>query len=174
MKTGEGGFGQVFKGILSNGREVAMKKLFVKQSTRASDEFVTEVKLISAVRHRNLVRLLGCCTRGLEKLLVYEFMPNMSLDKHLFANKAKLLSWKKRFEIIMGTAHELAYLNEESRSRILHRDIKAANILLDNEFQAKIADFGLARLFPEDMTHLATRVGGTVGYTAQNMLFTVI
>ncbi|GLJ33748.1 hypothetical protein SUGI_0678360 [Cryptomeria japonica] len=166
MKIGEGGFGQVYKGVLSNGREVAVKKLFVKQSTRASDEFVTEVKLISAVRHRNLVQLLGCCTRGKEKLLVYEFMPNTSLDRHLFGNSANSLSWKTRFEIILGTAHGLAYLNEESRFRILHRDIKSANILLDNDFQAKIADFGLARLFPEDQTHLTTRVGGTIGYTA--------
>ncbi|XP_057854629.2 cysteine-rich receptor-like protein kinase 2 [Cryptomeria japonica] len=166
MKIGEGGFGQVYKGIFSDGREIAVKKLFVKQSARAFDEFVTEVKLISAARHRNLVRLLGCCTRGLEKLLVYELVPNMSLDKHLFANTAKPLSWKTRFEIILGTAHGLAYLNEECWLRILHRDIKAANILLDNEFQAKIADFGLAKLFPDDMTHLTTRVGGTVGYTA--------
>ncbi|XP_057854644.2 cold-responsive protein kinase 1 isoform X2 [Cryptomeria japonica] len=166
MKIGEGGFGQVYKGIFNDGREVAVKKLFSQQSTRASDDFVTEVKLISAVRHRNLVRLLGCCTRGLEKLLVYELMPNMSLDRHLFAKTVKPLSWKKRFEIILGTAHGLAYLNEESPFRILHRDIKPANILLDNDFQAKIADFGLARLFPEDRTHLTTRVGGTIGYTA--------
>ncbi|GLJ33745.1 hypothetical protein SUGI_0678320 [Cryptomeria japonica] len=166
MKIGEGGFGQVYKGIFRDGQEAAVKKLFVQKSSRVSDEFVTEVKLISAVRHRNLVRLLGCCTRGPEKLLVYEFMPNMSLDKHLFGNTAKQLSWKMRFEIILGTAHGLAYLNEESPFRILHRDIKAANILLDNDFHAKIADFGLARLFPEDQTHLTTRVGGTIGYTA--------
>ncbi|KAH9288588.1 hypothetical protein KI387_032705 [Taxus chinensis] len=165
-KIGEGGFGQVYKGTLSDGRDVAVKKLFVKQSTRAMDEFVTEIKLISAIRHRNLVRLLGCCTRGMEKLLVYEFMPNMSLDKHLFADIAKPLNWKTRLEVIVGTAHGLAYLNEESRVRIIHRDIKAANILLDNDFQPKIADFGLARLFPDDHTHLTTRVGGTIGYTA--------
>ncbi|KAH9288587.1 hypothetical protein KI387_032704 [Taxus chinensis] len=163
MKIGEGGFGQVYKGTLSDGRDVAVKKLFVKQSTRAMDEFATEIKLISAIRHRNLVRLLGCCTRGMEKLLVYEFMPNMSLDKHLFG---KPLSWKMRLDVIVGTAHGLAYLNDESRFRIIHRDIKAANILLDNDFQPKIADFGLARLFPDDHTHLTTRVGGTIGYTA--------
>ncbi|KAH9288585.1 hypothetical protein KI387_032702 [Taxus chinensis] len=165
-KIGEGGFGQVYKGTLSDGRDVAVKKLFVKQSTQAMEEFVTEIKLISGIRHRNLVGLLGCCTRGTEKLLVYEFMPNMSLDKHLFANTARPLNWKMRLEVIVGTAHGLAYLNEESRVRIIHRDIKAANILLDNDFQAKIADFGLARLFPDDHTHLTTRVGGTIGYTA--------
>lgn len=129
-------------------------------------EFVTEVKLISVVRHQNLVHFLGYCRRGMERLLVYEFIPNTSLDRHLFANTSKPLSWKMRFEIILGTTHGLAYLNEEFSFRILHQDIKAANILLDNDFQAKIADFGLARLFPDDMTHLTTRVGGTIGYIA--------
>ncbi|GLJ33756.1 hypothetical protein SUGI_0678510 [Cryptomeria japonica] len=166
MLLGEGGFGKVYKGIFSDGQEVAVKKLFVQQPTGAFDGFVTEVKLISAVRHHNLVRLLGCCRRGTEKLLVYEFISNTSLDKHLFANISKPLSWKARFEIILGTAHGLTYLNEESPFRILHRDIKVSNILLGNDFQPKIADFGLARLFPDDLTHLTTRVGGTIGYTA--------
>uniref|UniRef100_A0A0C9RSU6 TSA: Wollemia nobilis Ref_Wollemi_Transcript_14503_2331 transcribed RNA sequence n=1 Tax=Wollemia nobilis TaxID=56998 RepID=A0A0C9RSU6_9CONI len=165
-KIGEGGFGQVYKGKLSDGTEVAVKKLFMKHSTRLTDDFVTEVKLLSAVRHRNLVRLLGCCTRGRERLLVYEFVLNSSLDKHLFGEAAKNLGWKTRLQIILGTADGIAYLNEESQFRIVHRDIKAANILLDNDFHPKIADFGLARLFPDDKTHLSTGVGGTIGYTA--------
>uniref|UniRef100_A0A0C9S6N5 TSA: Wollemia nobilis Ref_Wollemi_Transcript_14504_2337 transcribed RNA sequence n=1 Tax=Wollemia nobilis TaxID=56998 RepID=A0A0C9S6N5_9CONI len=165
-KIGEGGFSQVYKGNFSDGTEVAVKKLFMKHSTRAMDDFVTEVKLLSTVLHRNLVRLLGCCTRGRERLLVYEFVLNSSLDKHLFGEAAKNIGWKTRFQIILGTAHGLAYLNEESQFRIVHRDIKAANILLDNDFHPKIADFGLARLFPDDQIHLTTRVGGTIGYTA--------
>eukprot|EP01018_Ginkgo_biloba_P006021 Gb_41606 [translate_table: standard] len=166
-KLGQGGFGQVFKGTFSDGRQVAVKKLFVTHSTRAVTEFLTEVKLISGVRHRNLVRLLGCCKQGQERLLVYEFMPNNSLDKHLFDIKTKTsLNWKTRLEIIIGTAHGLAYLHEDSHIRIIHRDIKAPNILLDDKFCPKIADFGLARLFPDDQTHLTTRVGGTIGYTA--------
>ncbi|XVE89281.1 hypothetical protein DITRI_Ditri19aG0190100 [Diplodiscus trichospermus] len=166
-KLGEGGFGEVYKGILKNGRVVAVKKLAISQSERVKAEFDTEVKLISNVHHRNLVRLVGCCSKGPELLLVYEFMPNGSLNNHLFAGEAHdCLNWKQRFDIILGTAKGLAYLHEEFHACIIHRDIKPSNILLDRDFQPKIADFGLVRLLPEDQTHLSTKFAGTYGYTA--------
>ncbi|MBA0807428.1 hypothetical protein Gohar_023233 [Gossypium harknessii] len=165
-KLGEGGFGEVYKGILKNGRTVAVKKLAISKSEKVKAEFDTEVKLISNVHHRNLVRLVGCCSKGPELLLVYEFMPNGSLDKHLFGEGHGSLNWKQRFDIIVGTAKGLAYLHEEFHACIIHRDIKTSNILLDRNFQPKIADFGLVRLLPEDQTHLSTKFAGTFGYTA--------
>ncbi|XP_059068937.1 probable serine/threonine-protein kinase PBL21 [Cryptomeria japonica] len=165
-KLGQGGFGEVFKGTLKNGKVVAVKKLTLGHSARAISEFESEVKLISNVHHRNLVRLLGCCRQGQERLLIYEYMPNSSLDRILFGKKRRLLSWKERFNIILGTARGLAYLHEEFHVCIIHRDIKSSNILLDHNFQAKIADFGLARLLPNDKSHVSTRVAGTLGYTA--------
>ncbi|XWS11623.1 hypothetical protein CRYUN_Cryun37aG0014500 [Craigia yunnanensis] len=165
-KLGEGGFGEVYKGILKNGRVVAVKKLAISKSERVKAEFDTEVKLISNVQHRNLVRLVGCCSKGPELLLVYEFMPNGSLDRHLFGEGHGSLNWKQRFDIILGTAKGLAYLHEEFHACIIHRDIKPGNILLDTDFQPKIADFGLVRLLPEDQTHLSTKFAGTYGYTA--------
>ncbi|XP_059068936.1 cold-responsive protein kinase 1-like [Cryptomeria japonica] len=165
-KLGQGGFGEVFKGTLKNGKVVAVKKLTSGHSARAISEFESEVKLISNVHHRNLVRLLGCCRQGQERLLIYEYMPNSSLDRILFGKKRRLLSWKERFNIILGTARGLAYLHEEFHVCIIHRDIKSSNILLDHNFQAKIADFGLARLLPNDKSHVSTRVAGTLGYTA--------
>jgi serine/threonine protein kinase len=163
---GKGGFGEVYKGRLPDGRVVAVKKLNGRQTTQAAEEFLTEVRLISSVRHRNLVRLLGCCKRGKKRLLVYEFMSNNSLDKHLFGEIRNALSWENRLNIIVGTARGLAYLHGESNVRIIHRDIKCANILLDDRLHPKIADFGLAKFFPESQTHVSTRVGGTIGYTA--------
>ncbi|KAK8988522.1 hypothetical protein V6N11_029909 [Hibiscus sabdariffa] len=165
-KLGEGGFGEVYKGILKNGRVVAVKKLAIGTSEKVKAEFDTEVKLISNVHHRNLVRLVGCCSKGPELLLVYEFMPNGSLDKHLFGEGQGSLNWKQRYEIILGTAKGIAYLHEEFHACIIHRDIKPSNILLDRDFQPKIADFGLVRLLPEDQTHLSTKFAGTFGYTA--------
>ncbi|XP_057835287.2 cysteine-rich receptor-like protein kinase 2 [Cryptomeria japonica] len=165
-KIGEGGFGQVYKGTLQSGREIAVKRLFASESDRVTNEFWTEVEVISSVSHRNLVTLLGCCTLQDQRFLVFEYMANRSLDKNLFGKRKTSLSWEARFDIILGTARGLAYLHEHSHVRIVHRDIKAANILLDDKFQPKIADFGLARLFPRDRTHLTTRVGGTLGYTA--------
>ncbi|GMI81944.1 cysteine-rich RLK (RECEPTOR-like protein kinase) 2, ALTERED SEED GERMINATION 6, CYSTEINE-RICH RLK2 [Hibiscus trionum] len=165
-KVGEGGFGEVYKGILKNGRVVAVKKLAIGTSEKVKAEFDTEVKLISNVHHRNLVRLVGCCSKGPELLLVYEFMPNGSLDKHLFGEGQGSLNWKQRYEIILGTAKGIAYLHEEFHACIIHRDIKPSNILLDRDFQPKIADFGLVRLLPEDQTHLSTKFAGTFGYTA--------
>ncbi|XP_057858869.1 cold-responsive protein kinase 1 isoform X2 [Cryptomeria japonica] len=165
-KLGEGGSGEVYKGILADGKEIAVKKLFVTRSSQAMEEFLTEVKIVSGFLHRNLIRLLGCCNKGEERFLVYEFMPNRSLDKHLFGEEGIFLKWKERFEIITGTACGLVYLHEHSHAPIVHRDIKTFNILLDENLQPKIADFGLAKIFPEDKTHLTTRVGGTIGYTA--------
>ncbi|KAJ9702958.1 hypothetical protein PVL29_004630 [Vitis rotundifolia] len=163
---GKGGFGDVFKGYLKNGTTVAVKKLFIGQPNRAKADFESEVKIISNVHHRNLLRLLGCCKKGSELLLVYEYMVNSSLDKFLFGERRGALNWRQRFDIIVGTARGLAYLHEEFHVCIIHRDIKSSNILLDNDFQPRIADFGLARLLPEDQTHLSTKVAGTLGYTA--------
>eukprot|EP01018_Ginkgo_biloba_P018006 Gb_37560 [translate_table: standard] len=162
-KLGEGGFGS---GILNDGREIAIKRL--SWGSRQGDiEFLNESNLVSRVQHRNLVKLLGCCVEGSERLLVYEFLPNRSLDKILFDPKRKhLLEWKVRHEIIVGTARGLAYLHEESEIRIIHRDIKASNLLLDDKLKPKISDFGLARFIAEDLSHISTRVAGTLGYMA--------
>ncbi|KAM3734428.1 hypothetical protein ACB098_10G014100 [Castanea mollissima] len=161
-KLGEGGFGEVYKGILKNGRVVAVKKLVIGQSRRAKADFESEVKLISNVHHRNLIRLLGCCSKGPKLLLVYEYMANSSLDKYLFGERTSILNWKQRNDIIVGTASGLAYLHEQFHVCIIHRDIKTSNILLDNDMQPKIADFGLARLLPEDQSHLSTNFAGTL------------
>ncbi|XP_076922883.1 cysteine-rich receptor-like protein kinase 2 [Bidens hawaiensis] len=163
-KLGEGGFGDVYKGTVKDGNIVAVKKLAIG-STTAKDNFESEVRVISNVHHRNLIRLLGCC-KGWELLLVLEYMANGSLEKYLYGEKRGTLNWKQRFDIIFGTARGLAYLHEQYHVTIIHRDIKPSNILLDNEFQPKIADFGLARLLPEDQTHISTRFAGTLGYTA--------
>ncbi|XP_057965334.1 cold-responsive protein kinase 1-like [Malania oleifera] len=165
-KLGEGGFGGVFKGILKNGKIVAVKKLTISQSSKTKADHEKEVKLISNVHHRKLIRLLGYCSKGPELLLVYEYMANSSLDKFLFGRSNGGLNWEQRFDIIVGMARGLAYLHEEFHVRIIHRDIKSRNILLDDDFQAKIADFGLARLMPEDQSHLSTKFAGTLGYTA--------
>ncbi|KAJ7964381.1 Cysteine-rich receptor-like protein kinase [Quillaja saponaria] len=165
-KLGEGGFGDVYKGTLKNGKVVAVKKLALGQSSRVEATFESEVKLISNVHHRNLIRLLGCCSKGPERILVYEYMANSSLDRFLFGERRGSLNWKQRYDIILGTARGLAYLHEEFHICIIHRDIKTSNILLDDYLQPKIADFGLARLLPEDQTHLSTKFAGTLGYTA--------
>ncbi|KAK9063457.1 hypothetical protein SSX86_017327 [Deinandra increscens subsp. villosa] len=169
-KLGEGGFGTVYKGVLPDGREIAVKRLFVNNRFRAAD-FYNEVNIISSVGHKNLVRLLGCSCSGPESFLVYEYLPNMSLDRFIFdAIKGKELNWERRFEIIIGTTEGLVYLHENTKTRIIHRDIKAANILLDSRLRAKIADFGLARSFQEDMSHISTAIAGTLGYMAPEYL----
>ncbi|CAN6317072.1 unnamed protein product [Urochloa humidicola] len=165
-KLGEGGFGDVYKGLLKNGKTVAVKRLIVKETSRAKADFESEVKLISNVHHRNLVRLLGCSRKGSEFLLVYEYMANGSLDKFLFGERRGTLNWRQRFNIIVGMARGLAYLHQEFHVCIIHRDIKSSNVLLDDDFQPKIADFGLARLLPDDHSHLSTKFAGTLGYTA--------
>ncbi|KAG6788149.1 hypothetical protein POTOM_004203 [Populus tomentosa] len=164
-KLGEGGYGPVYKGMLSDGREVAVKKLSVA-SSQGTNQFVTEIATISAVQHRNLVKLYGCCIEGNRRLLVYEYLENKSLDKTLFGKDGMHLDWPTRLNICLGTARGLAYLHEESRPRIVHRDVKASNILLDANLFPKISDFGLAILYDDKKTHISTRVAGTIGYLA--------
>ncbi|KAL5150614.1 Cysteine-rich receptor-like protein kinase 10 [Glycine soja] len=146
-KLGEGGFGPVYKGILPDGRQIAVKRLS-QFSGQGSEEFRNEVMFIAKLQHRNLVRLLACCLQEKEKILVYEYMSNASLDSHLFDDeKKKQLDWKLRFRIIHGIARGILYLHEDSRLRVIHRDLKPSNVLLDDEMNAKISDFGLARAF---------------------------
>ncbi|KAG4124042.1 hypothetical protein ERO13_D10G015900v2 [Gossypium hirsutum] len=166
-KLGEGGFGPVYKGTLANGKEIAVKRLS-RTSGQGLVEFKNEVLLIARLQHKNLVRLLGCCLEKNEKLLVYEFMPNRSLDVFLFdSNLATQLDWQKRFNIIKGIVRGIMYLHEDSRLRIIHRDLKASNILLDHKMNPKISDFGMARIFCEDINQANTnRVVGTYGYMA--------
>ncbi|KAM4071019.1 hypothetical protein ACB094_11G029800 [Castanea mollissima] len=164
-KLGEGGFGPVYKGTLNDGRVIAVKQLSVT-SHQGKNQFITEIATISAVQHRNLVKLYGCCIEGDNRLLVYEFLENKSLDQALFGNRTLNLNWPTRFDICLGVARGLAYLHEESRLRIVHRDVKASNILLDSYLIPKISDFGLAKLYDDKMTHISTRVAGTIGYLA--------
>nr|XP_009398189.2 PREDICTED: receptor-like serine/threonine-protein kinase SD1-8 isoform X1 [Musa acuminata subsp. malaccensis] len=164
-KLGEGGFGPVYKGKLRELQEIAVKRLS-ETSTQGLDEFKNEVTLIAKLQHRNLVRLLGCCIQAGERMLIYEYMPHGSLDSFLF-DKAKgaLLDWKIRYNIIVGIARGLLYLHHDSRFRIIHRDLKASNILLDKDMNPKISDFGMARMFGGDDTDARTRrVVGTYGY----------
>ncbi|XVE92378.1 hypothetical protein REPUB_Repub01dG0092300 [Reevesia pubescens] len=169
-KLGQGGFGTVYKGVLPDGREIAVKRLFFNNRHRAAD-FYNEINIISSVEHKNLVRLLGCSCSGPESLLVYEFLPNKSLDRFIFdPSRGKVLNWEKRYEVIIGTVEGLVYLHENSKTKIIHRDIKASNILLDSKLRAKIADFGLARSFQEDQSHISTAIAGTLGYMAPEYL----
>ncbi|GAB2298147.1 hypothetical protein Dimus_032218 [Dionaea muscipula] len=162
---GSGGFGEVYKGKLSNGREIAVKRLS-KDSGQGELQFKNEVILLAKLQHRNLVRLLGFCLEGAERLLIYEFLPNQSLDYHLFDPvKQAYLNWKKRYNIIQGIARGLLYLHEDSRLLVIHRDLNASNILLDDEMNPKISDFGMARQFQLDQTHGdTTKIVGTYGY----------
>ncbi|CAK9326828.1 unnamed protein product [Citrullus colocynthis] len=164
-KLGEGGFGPVYKGILNDGRVIAVKQLSVK-SDQGRNQFVAEISIISAVQHRNLVKLHGCCIEGHNRLLVYEYLEKGSLDLALFGKRNFTLDWPKRFDICLGVARGLTYLHEESRLRIVHRDVKASNILLDADLNPKISDFGLAKLYDDKKTHISTLVAGTIGYLA--------
>nr|KYP64257.1 Cysteine-rich receptor-like protein kinase 29 [Cajanus cajan] len=166
-KLGEGGFGTVYQGLLSNGQGIAVKRLS-SNSGQGDMEFKNEVLLLAKLQHRNLVRLLGFSLAGREKLLVYEFVPNKSLDYFIFnPTKKAQLDWERRYKIIRGVARGLLYLHEDSRLRIIHRDLKASNVLLDEEMIPKISDFGMARLIVADQTQENTsRVVGTYGYMA--------
>ncbi|KAJ8542959.1 hypothetical protein K7X08_005482 [Anisodus acutangulus] len=162
---GEGGFGPVYKGILPDGQEIAVKRLS-KYSGQGVQELKNEIVLIAKLQHRNLVKLLGYCLEREERMLIYEFMPNTSLDYIIFDSSRKAsLAWKSRFEIAMGISRGLLYLHQDSRLRIIHRDLKTSNILLDSDMNAKISDFGLAKIFTGDQVEGKTkRVIGTYGY----------
>ncbi|XP_016440215.1 receptor-like serine/threonine-protein kinase SD1-7 [Nicotiana tabacum] len=164
-KLGEGGFGPVFKGFLVEFGDVAIKRL-CRRSSQGQEEFMNELKLIAKLQHKNLVSLLGCCVEGEEKILIYEYMPNCSLDKFLFDSRLKVtLDWSTRFKIIEGIAQGMLYLHKYSRLKVIHRDLKVSNILLDEEMIPKISDFGMARIFGTDQTQANTnRVVGTYGY----------
>lgn len=167
-KLGHGGFGAVYKGQFADGLQIAVKRL-ASHSGQGFTEFKNEVQLIAKLQHRNLVRLLGCCSQEEEKILVYEYLPNKSLDFFIFdESRRAMLDWSKLLVIIEGIAHGLLYLHKHSRLRVIHRDLKPSNILLDSEMKPKISDFGLAKIFSSNNTERNTtqRVVGTYGYMA--------
>ncbi|PIA26424.1 hypothetical protein AQUCO_09300015v1 [Aquilegia coerulea] len=164
-KLGGGGFGSVFKGILPDSTAIAVKKL--EGLGQGEKQFRSEVSTIGTIQHVNLVRLRGFCSEGDKRLLVYDYMPNGSLDSHMFCQQdAKMLNWKTRYQIALGTARGLTYLHEKCRDCIIHCDIKPENILLDADFCPKVADFGLAKLIGRDFSRVLTTMRGTRGYLA--------
>ncbi|MBA0615000.1 hypothetical protein Godav_015201 [Gossypium davidsonii] len=167
-KIGEGGFGSVYWGRTTNMvLQIAVKRLKA-MSAKAEMEFAVEVEILGRVRHKNLLGLRGFYASGDERLIVYDYMPNHCLITHLHGQLAAdcLLDWPRRMSIAIGAAEGLAYLHHEANPHIIHRDIKASNVLLDANFQAKVADFGFAKLIPDGVTHMTTRVKGTLGYLA--------
>ncbi|KAL7143413.1 hypothetical protein ABFS83_08G189200 [Erythranthe nasuta] len=165
-KIGEGGFGSVYKGRLNDGQLAAIKVLSA-ESEQGVREFLNEIVAISGMEHENLVKLYGCCTERDNRILVYGYLENNSLAQTLLRRNSNVrFSWKMRTKICIGVAQGLAFLHDEVQPHIVHRDIKASNILLDKDFTPKISDFGLAKLFPATMTHVSTRVAGTFGYLA--------
>ncbi|RLM61343.1 putative serine/threonine-protein kinase [Panicum miliaceum] len=170
-KIGEGGFGSVFRGRLKDGTIVAIKVLSA-DSRQGFREFVNELAAISDIVHENLITLVGCCAEGSHRILVYNYLENNSLACTLLGSGRSNIrfNWKARVKIAVGVARGLAYLHEEIRPPIIHRDIKASNILLDKDLTPKISDFGLARLLPPNATHVSTRVAGTMNYCAEYIL----
>ncbi|XP_058773789.1 G-type lectin S-receptor-like serine/threonine-protein kinase SD2-5 isoform X2 [Vicia villosa] len=166
LKLGQGGFGSVYKGVLPDGTYLAVKKL--EGIGQGKKEFRAEVSIIGSIHHLNLVRLKGFCADGTHRLLVYEYMANNSLDKWIFKKKKSefILDWDTRFNIALGTAKGLAYLHQECDSKIVHCDIKPQNVLLDDQFTAKVSDFGLAKLINREQSHVFTTLRGTRGYLA--------
>ncbi|KAL4572213.1 hypothetical protein LXL04_018983 [Taraxacum kok-saghyz] len=162
---GQGGFGYVHKGVLPNGKEVAVKQLKAG-SGQGEREFQAEVEIISRVHHKHLVSLVGYCISGAQRMLVYEFVPNNTMEFHLHGKNRPVMEFTTRMRIALGAAKGLAYLHEDCHPKIIHRDIKAANILLEFNFDAKVADFGLAKITSDVATHVSTRVMGTFGYLA--------
>ncbi|XP_059076984.1 L-type lectin-domain containing receptor kinase IX.1-like [Cryptomeria japonica] len=172
-KLGQGGFGGVYRGILPDTAEAVAVKRISKSSKQGRKEYVSEVTTISRLRHRNLVQLLGWCHQKGELLLVYEYLPNGSLDKHIFGKEEDTLSWEKRYSIACDIASALVYLHEDWEQRFVHRDVKASNVMLDSNFNAKLGDFGLARLMDRDQTASHTTVvAGTRGYLAPECYIT--
>ena len=168
-KLGQGGFGEVYRGLL-NEEEVATKKVSAG-SQQGKKEYISEVRIISRLRHRNLVQLVGWCHKQGEFLLVYKFMPNGSLDTHLY-RPDRFLAWPVRYKIALGLASALLYLHEEWEQCVVHRDIKPSNVMLDSEFEAKLGDFGLARLVDHETGSQTTVLAGTMGYLAPESLST--
>ncbi|XP_061352379.1 cold-responsive protein kinase 1-like [Gastrolobium bilobum] len=166
-KIGEGGFGSVYKGLLKNGKFAAIKVLSA-ESSQGVNEFMTEINMISEIEHENLVKLYGCCVEGNHRILVYNYLENNSLAQTLLGGGHSNIhfNWRTRSRVCIGVARGLAFLHEEVSPHIIHRDIKASNILLDKDLTPKISDFGLAKLIPSYMTHVSTRVAGTIGYLA--------
>ncbi|KAK3141485.1 hypothetical protein QOZ80_4BG0334560 [Eleusine coracana subsp. coracana] len=166
-KIGEGGFGSVFRGVLKDGTTVAVKVLSAT-SRQGIREFLTELTAISDIKHENLVTLIGCCAEGSHRILIYNYLENNSLSQTLLGSRYSNIrfNWRSRVKIAVGVARGLAFLHEEIHPPIIHRDIKASNILLDKDLTPKISDFGLARLLPPNATHVSTRVAGTLGYLA--------
>ncbi|PRQ31065.1 putative protein kinase RLK-Pelle-DLSV family [Rosa chinensis] len=166
-KIGQGGFGSVYKGTLKDG-SVAAIKVLSGDSRQGSREFLTEIEVIASVDHENLVKLYGCCAEGNHRILVYGYLENNSLSQTLLdgGQSGIQFSWQTRCKICIGIARGLAYLHEDVQPHIIHRDIKASNILLDKDFSPKISDFGLAKFIAPNLTHVSTRVAGTAGYIA--------
>lgn len=172
---GSGGFGTVYKGILPKGKNMVAVKRMNKGSKRGKEEFISEISVINRLRHRNLVPLLGWCHENGELIMVYEYMPNGSLDKHIFNDDiaSGFLDWEQRYNIVSGVASALLYLHEEWEQQVIHRDVKASNIMLDSEYKARLGDFGLARLIEHDRRSSATTaVVGTLGYIAPECFHT--
>ncbi|KAM7252446.1 hypothetical protein ACFE04_024329 [Oxalis oulophora] len=169
---GKGGFGRVYKGVLPKSKvEVAVKKIS-HDSKQGMKEFIAEIISIGHLRHRNLVQFMGYCRREGELLLVYDYMPNGSLDKYLYNKPNVILNWRQRFHIIKGVASALLYLHEEWEQLVIHRDVKASNVLLDGVFNGKLGDFGLARLCDHGSDPITTHVAGTLGYIAPEQIGT--